>query len=209
MFLPTQQVELTLYTDAYIVHGTAETRERRISDILNHAEHDFLVLHGVTFDEYGSRELAVHSDFAQVNLSTVLFAVANDVVGVAPELRMPKVPEQALITIPPFRITGRIHLLPERGLAEALGELVGRFVPVTDATYWSDTIGEARQSAAMVAVNHARAQILAPHREADPWADLGQTGAGSDPGQTTWSAGVFSDPAASESGGESAPDDAS
>lgn len=172
MFLPSQQVELTLYTDSYIVRGTAETRERRISDILNHAQHEFLVLHSVTFDEYGSRELAVHSDFAQVNLSTVLFAVANDVVGAAPELRMPKVPEQAMITIPPFRIIGRIHLLPERNLADALGELTGRFVPVTDATYWSDVVAEARQSATMVAVNHARAQILAPHRELDPWAGL-------------------------------------
>lgn len=178
MFLPTQQVELTLYTDSYIVHGTAETRERRISDILNHAQHEFLVLHSVTFDEYGSRELAVHSDFAQVNLSTVLFAVANDVVGAAPELRMPKVPEQAMITIPPFRIIGRIHLMPERNLADALGELTGRFVPVTEATYWSDTVAEARQSATMVAVNHARAQILAPHRELDPWADLRSGGGG-------------------------------
>ena len=29
-----------------------------------------------------------------------------------PDLRTPKVPEMAMITIPPFRITGRIHLLP-------------------------------------------------------------------------------------------------
>jgi hypothetical protein len=172
MLLPSQQVELTLYTDSYIVHGTAESRERRISDILNHAQHEFVVLHSVTFHEYGSRELAVHSDFAQVNLSTVLFAVANDVVGSVPELRMPKVREQAMITIPPFRIIGRIHLVPERNLAEALGELTGRFVPVTEATYWSDTVAEARQSATMVAVNHARAQILAPHREPGGQADL-------------------------------------
>lgn len=197
MFLPAQHVELTLYTDAYIVRGTVETRERRISDILNGAEHEFLVLHDVTFDEYGSREMAVHSEFAQVNLSAVLFAVANDVVGAAPELRMPKVPEQALITIPPFRITGRIHLLPERGLAEALGELIGRFVPVTEATYWSDTIGEARQSAAMVAVNHGRAQILAPHRQSDPWADLRETRAAASSDNAGWPANDSIEPVAS------------
>lgn len=197
MFLSVQNVALTLYTDAYIVRGTVETRERRISDILNGAEHEFLVLHDVTFDEYGSREMAVHSEFAQVNLSAVLFAVANDVVGAAPELRMPKVPEQALITIPPFRITGRIHLLPERGLAEALGELIGRFVPVTEATYWSDTIGEARQSAAMVAVNHGRAQILAPHRQSDPWADLRETRAAASSGNAAWPENDSIEPVAS------------
>jgi hypothetical protein len=171
MFNPVQQVQLTLFTDSFIVRGTAETRERRISDILNHAPHEFLVLRSVTFDEYGSRELAVTSEFAQVNLATVLFAVAHDVVEPVPELRVPKVPEQALITIPPFRITGRIHLSVELNLTEALGELVGRFIPVTDAAYWSDSAGEARQMATMVAINHARAQILAPHREFDPWAD--------------------------------------
>jgi hypothetical protein len=84
-----------------------------------------------------------------------------------------------MISIPPFRITGRIHLLPERDLREALSELTGRFLPVTDATYWSDTVGEARNTAPMVAVNHARAQILAPHREADPWAGLDRGGEGS------------------------------
>jgi hypothetical protein len=172
MFMAPQQVQLTLYTDSFIVRGTVETRERRVSDILNHAPYEFIVLRAVTFDEYGSRELAVNAEFAQVNLGTVLFAVADDVVEPAPELRTMKVSEQALITIPPFRITGRIHLLPERNLIDALGELTGRFVPVTDAAYWSDTVGEARQLATMVAVNHSRAQILAPHREMDPWADV-------------------------------------
>jgi hypothetical protein len=172
MFLPVQWVHLTLFTDSFIVRGTVETLERRISDILNRAPHDFIVLRSTTFDEYGSRELAVTSPFAQVNLATVLFAVADDVVESVPELHTPKVSEQALITIPPFRITGRIHLAAERNLADALGELIGRFIPVTEAAFWSDSAGEARQTAAMVAVNHARAQILAPHREMDPWADV-------------------------------------
>ncbi len=172
MFAPTTSVELTLFTDSHIVRGLVETRERRISDILNHAEHEFIVLRDVTLDEYGSRAVAIHSEYAQVNLATVLFAVADDVTVPAPELRMPKVPEQALISIPPFRIIGHIHLMPERHLRDALDELIGRFVPVTEATYWSDSVGEPRQTAALVAFNHGRAQILAPHREHDPWAGL-------------------------------------
>jgi hypothetical protein len=126
----------------------------------------------VLLDEYGSRTVAERADFAQVNLDAVLFAVAEDAVEAVPELRTPKVPEQALISIPPFKVIGRIHLLPERDLRNALEELTGRFLPVTEATYWSETAGEARTSAPMVAVNHARAQILAPHREVDPWEGL-------------------------------------
>jgi hypothetical protein len=99
----------------------------------------------------------------------VLFAVADSQVQAIPELRTPKIPEQALISIPPFKITGRIHLLPERDLRDALEELTGRFLPVTDALYWSESVGEARTPAQLIAFNHARAQILAPHREVDPW----------------------------------------
>ncbi len=178
MFAPAQQMELTLYTDSYIIKGIVETRERRVTDILNHAEHDFLVLQQTTLDEYGSRAMSVQAEYSQVNLASVLFAVAHDFVGPAPELRMPKVPEEAMLIVPPFRLTGRIHLLPERNLADALGELVGRFIPVTDAAFWSDTVAEARQVATMVAVNHSRTQILAPHRVVDPWADLPPDGPG-------------------------------
>jgi hypothetical protein len=43
---------------------------------------------------------------------------------------------------------------------------------VTDAVFWSDRLGGGRQYAAMVAVNIARAQILAPYRDAGPGVDV-------------------------------------
>jgi hypothetical protein len=169
-------VSLTLYTDSFVIKGQLRSRQNRISDILNHADDDFLVLSDAVVDEYGSRELATRSEFAQVNLDSVLFAVADSDVEARPDLRTQKVPEQAMISIPPFRVIGRVHVLPERGLGEALIELKGRFIPVTEATYWSDVVGEARQTAPMVAINHRRAQILAPHREVDPWAGVDRSG---------------------------------
>jgi hypothetical protein len=171
-------VTLTLYTDAFVIKGTIRTRQSRITDILNTAEDEFLVLADAVVDEYGARATPVRTEFAQVNLGAVLFAVADTPVEPRPDLRTPKVPEQALVSIPPFRVIGRVHLLPERDLREALTELTGRFIPVTDATYWSESVGEARATAPMVAVNHARAQILAPHREVDVWGGLDRSGEG-------------------------------
>jgi len=171
-------VSLTLYTDAFIIRGTFVTHQRRITDILNTADERFLVLGDVTSDEFGSRGETVRAEYAQVNLASVLFAVANATVEAVPELRTPKTPEQALISVPPFKVIGDIHLMQGRDLREGLGELTGKFLPVTNAAYWSDVLGEARQTAEMVAVNHERAQILAPHRVADPWADVGPSGAG-------------------------------
>ena len=82
-------------------------------------------------------------------------------------------------------MTGRIHMLPERPLSDALGELRGQFIPVTDATHWSDALAEARTTVPMLAVNHARCQILAPHHEIDPWAGLGATEVAEPPAEAT------------------------
>ena len=171
-------------TDAFVVRGTIQTRHRRITDMLNTAEHEFLVLANATFDEFGSTGQAIQADYAQVNLGAVLFGVADEAVEATPELRVPKVAERALISVPPFTVTGHIHLMPERDLHEALEDLMGRFVPVTEATYWSDRVGEARKTALVVAINHSRAQFLAPFREIDPWAGLDRAGA---PGQSSGS----------------------
>jgi hypothetical protein len=169
-------VNLTLYTDTHIVRASYATRQRRVSDILNEAETDFIVVRDASFDDFGTSTQPMRSEYAQINLGAVLFAVVVDQVDPVPELRTPKVPERAMISIPPFRVVGNVHILPERNLQESLEELTGRFLPVTDAQFWSERVGEARQTAAMVAVNHARAQILAPHRETDPWAGLDRAG---------------------------------
>ncbi len=167
-----QPVRLTLYTDSFVIRGSLMTRQRRVTDMLNLADERFLVLADVATDEFGTRGESIRAEFAQVNLASVLFAVVNEPIDPAPELRTPKMPEEALISVPPFKVTGHIHLMPERSLREALSELTGAFLPVTAATYWSDVLGEARATAELLAVNHERAQILAPHREADPWAGL-------------------------------------
>ncbi len=173
-FTEVSRVELTLYTDALITHGWVRTRQHRVTDILNHAEDPFLILEDVTVEEMGDRGQPIRADVAQINLESVLFAVADEPVEPSPELRTPKKPAEAIVSVPPFRIIGTIHLLPsEPTLREALRELTGRFLPVTDATYWSDRLGEARKTALVVAVNHHRAQILAQHQEVDPWAGLG------------------------------------
>ena len=155
--------QLTVYTDAYVVRGTIATRQRRVTDILNLAEEGFVVLTDAVLEEFGHRSHGLTAPFAQINLSAVLFAVADTPVEPSPELRTPKVSQSALISIPPFKVTGMVHLRPERDLRVALGELTGRFLPVTEAAFWSDAVGEPRTTATMVAVNHARAQIVAPY----------------------------------------------
>jgi hypothetical protein len=166
-----QRLEITLYTDALITKGLVRTRQHRVTDILNLAEDPFLILEDVIVEEFGGRGEPIEAAYAQINLDAVLFAVAKTPVEPVPELRTPKVRQEAIVSIPPFRVVGTMHLLPSEGnLRAALSELQGRFLPITEATFWSDQVGEPRQQAVLVAVNHRRAQILAPHKERDPWA---------------------------------------
>jgi hypothetical protein len=162
-FAEMMRVELTLYSDALVTRGVIRTHQRRVTDILNHAEQPFLVLEDVEVRDLGTSAEPLRAAYAQVNLEAVLFAVADTVVEAVPELRTPKVREQALISVPPFTVTGTIHLLPTGGdsVREALIELTGRFLPVTDAEFWSRHLDEPRRTAAILAVNHARTQILA------------------------------------------------
>lgn len=157
---------MTLYTDAFVIRGSLATRQRRLSDVLNFADEEFIVLADAVLEGLGGRGGQHTAPNAQINLAAVLFAVASDTVETLPELRTPKVAETTLISIPPFSVTGHIHLLPQRDVRTALQDLHGRFVPVTDATFWSDSLGEAPRTVPMIAVNHARAQILSPYGEA-------------------------------------------
>jgi hypothetical protein len=163
---------VTFYTDSFVLRGTLVSRHRRLSDALNEAEEGYVVVEQVTFEEFGSRAIADRAPYAQLNLATVLFAVAEANVQAMPEMRMPKIAQQAHISLPPFRILGHIHLPPHEELREGLAELRGRFVPVTDAVFWSERLNEPRTQAPMLAVNHARAQILAPYAEHDVWGDV-------------------------------------
>jgi hypothetical protein len=173
MFGDENRVELVLYTDALVTRGLVRTGQHRVTDILNHSDDAFIILEDVTVEELGHRGETTKAEYAQVNLDAVLFAVSNAEVPMMTELRTPKHASEAIISVPPFKVVGTIHLLPtENDLRQALVELTGRFLPVTDATYWSDLLGEARQQALMVAVNHKRAQILAPHKAVDPWAGI-------------------------------------
>jgi hypothetical protein len=170
-------VPMTLYTELLVVRGTIQTLQHRVTDILNQATEPHLVLEDVTLEEYGSTDLPIRAEFAQVNLASVLFAVSLTTVEPMRELRTPKVSERALLSVPPFRIVGQVHLMPERSLRDSLAELHGDFIPVTDATFWAERVGETRQTVAFVGVNRARAQVFAPWREVDPWAGVAHVAA--------------------------------
>jgi hypothetical protein len=174
-------VDLTLYTDSLVVKGSVSTTHRRITDILNLTEPPFLVLEQVTVEELGLRTSSTTVPFAQLSLDAILFAVADLPVEANPAMRVVKTAEEAVVVVPPFSVAGNVHLVVGDGdVRDGLRALSEKFIPVTEATYWSDQLNEGRRQAALVAINHHRLHYIAPHHEVDPWADLGQVREGAE-----------------------------
>ena len=163
---------LTIYTDSYLVRGGARSGLSELGDLLNGAAHDFLLLEAVKFEEFGSHALVEEVPYAQLNLDAVLFAVteARSVDGA--ESRDGG-SERVIATVPPFRITGRLQLGSGQELREPLAEPAGRFLTLADAVFSSERLNEPPTMAPLLAFNHARAHIIAPHAERDVWAGLG------------------------------------
>src|SRR5262245_16032020 len=90
---------LTLVTDSHIVRGTIHSRLRRLSDLLNQTEYDFLVVRNAALEELGEGGVAARAKLAQVNLNSLLFAVADAPVESAREMKLQKAPEDALIVV--------------------------------------------------------------------------------------------------------------
>jgi hypothetical protein len=162
---PTRAIPMTLYTEQVVVRGTVPTRLHRVTDILNLADSPYLILEDVLLEDLDAREAPVRAAYAQVNLDSILFAVSIQAVESNRRLHTPKVAERALVSVPPFRIIGDLHLVPASALRDGLAQLQARFIPVTDATFWSEHRNAVRQGAAMVAINHVRAQVFAPFQD--------------------------------------------
>lgn len=196
-------LNVTVYTDAYLVKGSLSAGQATLAAILNGAADDVILVSDVTIDEYGSRTGAVRAEFAQINVSTVLFAVAGTARDAGEEVLTATAPDQVLVSIPPFRIIGRLQGSGERPLREAVQALRGRFIEIVDAVYSSELAAEARTPASLLAVNRLKAHVIAPHREVDPWAGLapgaasptGGDVAGGGPATDPWATGTSPAPA--------------
>ena len=110
----------------------------------------FLVLEDVTIDEFGHRGEPITRRVrpGQPRRGAVRGRRRRRSSD-RPSCGRPKIAERGADLDP--AVQGRRQHPPaaaERDLREALVELTGRFLPVTDATYWSDPLGEARQTGA-------------------------------------------------------------
>lgn len=154
------EVQLDLYTDAFRVSGTLRTRFTRVGDILNQLGGTHLALEHATVSEYDDATATLGAQQVHVALDEVLLCIATTGGEARPEMRIPKRPVKAQLAVPPFRVTGTIHVAPGGRPADGLLNAPDRFVAMTAAQISSAAHPELARAAAAVAVQRRRAHVL-------------------------------------------------
>jgi hypothetical protein len=153
-------VSVDAYTAAYRVSGTIETRFSRITEILNQLSGAHLEVKRATISEYDDPSATIAAPSALVPVEEILLMVAGELTGASGEMRVPKRPVRAQLAIPPFRITGSVHI--PMGSRPVDGLLLGsdQFIAMTDATITSGSHPELERTAPVLAVRRRRAHVL-------------------------------------------------
>jgi hypothetical protein len=157
---PLTSVRIDLYTAAYRVSGTVATRFSRVTDILNQVSASHLVVQQATISEYDDPTATLGANQVHVALDEILFGSASTEVVARPEMRIPKRPIKAQLAIPPFRLTGSVHVTPGSRPAEALLNAHDRFLPMTDAQVTCAQHPELGRQADAIAVQRRLAHVL-------------------------------------------------
>jgi hypothetical protein len=159
---PVQSVALDVYTDAYRVSGKMATRFSRVADIVNQASSTHLVLEEATISEYADPMATVSALQALVNLDEALLVIAAETGDAASraDMRIPKRAIRAQIGIPPFRITGAVHVPQGSRPVDGLLNAGDRFLPMTEVTIACGAYPELGRTASAVAFQRVRAHLI-------------------------------------------------
>jgi len=154
------RVGLDLYTAAYRVSGSMATRFSRVSDILNQVTGTHVLVEQATVSEYADASATLGARHVHVALDEILLCVAATEGTARPEMRIPKRAVKAQLGIPPFRVTGTIHVPQGSRPIDGLLNAADRYLTITDATIASAAHPEHGRTVPAVAVRRQRAHVL-------------------------------------------------
>jgi len=156
-----QNLRIDVYLPAFRVSGLTATRFTRVADIVNQLASTHLVIEQATVSEYADPTATLGAHQVLVTVDHILFVVAPDVdVAARPEMRIPKRAVRAQLGLPPFRVTGLVHIPQGSRPVDGLLNAADRFLAMTDVTVTSGAHPELERHVAAVAVQRARVQVL-------------------------------------------------
>jgi hypothetical protein len=153
-------VDVDVYTAAYRVSGSIETRFSRVTEILNQLTGLHMDVLRATVSEHADPTATLAAPSALVAVEEILVMVAADLPAGSGDMRIPKRPVRAQLAIPPFRITGTIHVPMGSRPVDGLLHGTDHFMAMTDATIASGTYPQLERTAPVLALRRGRAHVL-------------------------------------------------
>lgn len=158
---PIVKVQVELYTSGFRVTGHMLTRFRRVEDILNLSRSTHLVVEEATVAEYAAPSTPRSAPQVLVGVDAVLFGIsAGTDDRPTEEFRIQKRPVQAQVAVPPFWLTGNVHVPQGSRPMDGLLNVADRFMPLTDVVVSSAQFHSFGCSAPMLAVQRNLAEVL-------------------------------------------------
>jgi len=154
------QVELDVYTTDYRISGTISTRFDRVADILNQLSAWHIPMVRATIAEFDAPAGTLAAEHVHVPVEEILFCVASTDGGARPEMRIEKRPVKAQIAVPPFRLTGTVHVPVGSRPVDGLLNAADRFLPMTEVTVACARYPELARTAKALAIQRHRAHVL-------------------------------------------------
>lgn len=150
-----------MYTHAYRVSGKTATRFSRVADIVNLASATHLLIEEATVSEYADPTATVSALQVLVNLDEALLVISGqDEAATRPEMRIPKRAVRAQIGLPPFRLTGSVHVPQGSRPVDGVLNASDRYLPMTEVTIACGPYPELARSAKAIAFQRARAHVI-------------------------------------------------
>jgi hypothetical protein len=160
-FASVESVGVEIYTSAYRITGTIHTPFRRVAEILNQLPSAFVTIEQASIVEHAARGIETPASTAHVAVDEILVMAAPGVTGQPrAEMRIQKQPTTAVLSMPPLRLAGTVHVPIGSSAIDGFLNVGERFVPMTDVRLASAAYPHLDREIPIVAVRRDRAQVM-------------------------------------------------
>lgn len=160
-FAPVEAVAVDIYTSAYRISGTIHTPFRRVAEILNQLPSAHVMIENATIVEHAATAATASAGMAHVAVDEILVMVAPGIAGQPrAEMRIQKEPATAVLSMPPLRLAGTVHVPVGSRAIDGFLNVAERFVPMTDAHLTSAAYPRLDREVPILAVRRDRAQVM-------------------------------------------------
>lgn len=160
-FASVESVSVEIYTSAYRITGTIHTPFRRVAEILNQLPSAHVTIEEASITEHAAPESTSRAGTAHVAVDEILAMIAPDLAGQPrAEMRIQKAPATAVLSMPPLRLSGTVHVPVGSRPIDGFLNVGERFVPMTDVHVTSAAYPELDREVPILAVRRDRAQVM-------------------------------------------------